>query len=156
VAKPLDSDNIPDAKGIQKRDSIRMQVTSCGTGTLEQVLKLNEILTEGLSESIDVKDDAQDEVTRLRAELADLRARGLAFLKKTLDDKKQSAVELSQLRGQLEEAERLLDIFKAYDNRIIKNDLLDTILEDGSRVSIGEYWRLRGEKDPRQLWPEVE
>jgi predicted transcriptional regulator len=128
-----------------------MGIGCCGTGTQEKVLKLNEILNESLSETIDVKDEAQDEVTRLRAELADLRAQGLAFLKKTLGAKAENAAEIARLRAQVEEQESLLKTFKEFDNRNIEEDLVDCIV-DGERMSVGEYWRLRGEKDPRQRW----
>jgi hypothetical protein len=126
-------------------------IASCGTGVHEKTLKLNEILTESLSETIDIKDEVQDEVTRLQAELADLRAQGLAFLKKTLAAKAESAAEIARLRAQVEEQESLLKTFKEFDNLNIEQDLVDCII-DGQRMSIGEYWKSLGLEDPRQRW----
>jgi hypothetical protein len=74
-------------------------------------------------------------------------------LAQRIDQSDEDLDTVDSLRAEIEDLERLLEMFKIFENGIIENDLLDTILEDGTRVSIGTYWRdYRGEKDPRQLW----
>jgi hypothetical protein len=126
-----------------------MGISCCGTGTQDKVLRLNEILNESLLETIDVKDEAQDEVEKLRAELALVRSQGLEFLRRTLDAKAQSAAEIAKLREQLAESERLLGFFKASDNFHIQNDL---ILDADTGQRIGALWKAQGLSDPRELW----